>query len=389
MRRARLVGVCCLLVVFVGLALGGLAGGSVAEETGTETLSTADSSERSPVTLSPAFLQTGEVDADRVVLRATVDDAGDAAWQIEYRIRLADDDDRDGFDALADDIAANESAYTDEFADRLSATAETASEATGREMAIADVRIETETTQLPQEYGIVRYEFAWTGFGAVEGDSLLLGDALDRLFLDEDTRLVLAWPDGYALDSATPTPDSTGETSVEWNGPTDFVAGEPRVVVAQVGLPIATIALASGIVLLSLGAVFWLRRDDPWLAGLLAKTPAEATDAADHADSADTSSAGAAAGTAGSVEQSASTEPDSGTAGSPVDDELLSNEERVLRLLEANGGRMKQQQVVSELGWTEARTSQVVSGLREEGALESFRLGRENVLRLPEDDEAN
>jgi uncharacterized membrane protein len=45
---------------------------------------------------------------------------------------------------------------------------------------------------------------------------------------------------------------------------------------------------------------------------------------------------------------------------------------------------MKQQDVVSELGWTEAKTSQVVGSLRDEGKLESFRLGRENVLTLPD-----
>jgi uncharacterized membrane protein len=56
-----------------------------------------------------------------------------------------------------------------------------------------------------------------------------------------------------------------------------------------------------------------------------------------------------------------------------------------MRLVRDRGGRMKQQEVVSELDWSAARTSQVVSGLREDGALETFRLGRENVLKLPED----
>ncbi|MFC7232041.1 helix-turn-helix transcriptional regulator [Saliphagus sp. GCM10025308] len=64
--------------------------------------------------------------------------------------------------------------------------------------------------------------------------------------------------------------------------------------------------------------------------------------------------------------------------------ELLSNEEQVINLLESRGGRMKQQSVVEELDWTDAKTSKVVTGLREEGKLESFRLGRENVLSLPE-----
>lgn len=45
---------------------------------------------------------------------------------------------------------------------------------------------------------------------------------------------------------------------------------------------------------------------------------------------------------------------------------------------------MKQGQVAAELDWTAAKTSQVVTGLRDDGRLDGFRLGRENVLSLPD-----
>jgi len=64
--------------------------------------------------------------------------------------------------------------------------------------------------------------------------------------------------------------------------------------------------------------------------------------------------------------------------------ELLSNEEQVLKLLNEAGGRVKQQQVASELDWTAAKTSQVIGGLREDDELETFRIGRENVVTLPD-----
>jgi hypothetical protein len=47
---------------------------------------------------------------------------------------------------------------------------------------------------------------------------------------------------------------------------------------------------------------------------------------------------------------------------------------------------MKQKRVAEELDWTAAKTSQVVTGLRDEGDLDGFRLGRENVLSLPDYD---
>ncbi|PSQ38552.1 hypothetical protein BRD10_03900, partial [Halobacteriales archaeon SW_12_71_31] len=53
---------------------------------------------------------------------------------------------------------------------------------------------------------------------------------------------------------------------------------------------------------------------------------------------------------------------------------------------ERRGGRVRQQEIVEALDWTEAKTSQVVSGMREEGTIEGFRLGRENVLTLPDED---
>lgn len=63
----------------------------------------------------------------------------------------------------------------------------------------------------------------------------------------------------------------------------------------------------------------------------------------------------------------------------------MSSEERVLALVEANGGRLKQGTVAEQLDWTDARTSQVVRQLRDDGKLETFRTGRENVLALPDE----
>jgi uncharacterized membrane protein len=58
----------------------------------------------------------------------------------------------------------------------------------------------------------------------------------------------------------------------------------------------------------------------------------------------------------------------------------------VRRLLESRDGRMRQQEVVAETGWTEAKTSQVVGEMRGAGTIETFRLGRENVLKLTDED---
>nr|WP_101295035.1 hypothetical protein [Halegenticoccus soli] len=264
-------------------------------------------------------------------------------------------------------------------------TAAAAAAATGREMAIENVSVSAEIRQLPREYGVVVYRFEWIGFAAVDGDRLVVGDALDGFFLDPGSRLLISWPAGYALGDVSPPPDERRETAVVWDGPTDF-GGQPRLVVADGGSPVSLpVLLAAALALVGgVSAVWWTRRRHDGrlrLRGDAARRPAGRKSTADGQSSA--AGRSDANGGAGGRERGGG-ESGGGDDGPPP--ELLSNEERVLRLLERNGGRMKQQTVVSELGWTEARTSQVVSGLRDEGKLESFRIGRENVLKLPEEE---
>jgi uncharacterized membrane protein len=65
---------------------------------------------------------------------------------------------------------------------------------------------------------------------------------------------------------------------------------------------------------------------------------------------------------------------------------LLSDEERVERLLERNGGRMRQADIVGETGWSDAKVSQLLSAMAEADRVEKLRLGRENLISLPDDE---
>ena len=65
------------------------------------------------------------------------------------------------------------------------------------------------------------------------------------------------------------------------------------------------------------------------------------------------------------------------------DAELLSDEERVERLLEEHGGRVKQAEVVEQTDWSDAKVSQLLSSMEEEGRINKLRIGRENLITLP------
>ncbi|WP_343160898.1 helix-turn-helix domain-containing protein, partial [Halorubrum sp. CBA1125] len=82
----------------------------------------------------------------------------------------------------------------------------------------------------------------------------------------------------------------------------------------------------------------------------------------------------------GRTEEAEGDEADAGP-----DPSLLSDEERVERLLEGNGGRMRQAAIVEETGWSDAKVSQLLSAMAEEGRVEKLRLGRENLISLPDE----
>lgn len=307
-----------------------------------------------------AVPQTDGVDPDSVVLRADVAANGSATWTIEYRVRLDDGNATDAFDGLQADVRANRSAYADRFATRMGRTVAAAENATGREMRLANVTVTAERRQLPQSYGVVSYRFEWTGFARTDGDRLIVGDALAGLFLDAESRLILSWPAGYEPTSVSPQGYEEREEAVVWSGPVDFGPEEPRIVLSPAG-GFPTEVVAALLVLLGAGVAIWRYRR-------------RGGSTADSPDDGDGTDAGAAV------------EPDEeGTVGTPPE-ELLSPEERVLRLVRERGGRVKQQEIVQQFDWTAARTSQVVGNLREDGQLETFRLGRENVLTLPDAD---
>jgi len=335
-----------------------------------------------------------QADADAVLMDVALQSDGDADWEIDYRIRLDSENDTDAFESLADDIDANETAYTDPFADRMGRAADSAENVTGREMAIRNVTVNTSRETVGQEYGVVTYRFRWTNFAATNGSTVRLDGALGGLYLDSETTLRMEWPADYALaESPSPAPGEQSDTAVAWTGPREFDSDEPALAVEPVaqttGPATATTTTTAGGVG---GDATSGGGPSGWLLGVVALAVLAGVlvlarrgvlddvlgDDQSDDDEAETPSAEQAAGSTADPESD-----DDADDGPPP--ELLSNEEQVLGLLEQNGGRMKQQDVVSELDWTDAKTSQVVGDLREDGKVETFRIGRENVVTLPEE----
>jgi len=332
-----------------------------------------------PAQFDGGSLDQQGVDTDSVRLIVSVHENGSATWTVQYWTRLDDENTTTAFESLRSDIEANPDNFSDRFAARMRSTVGTAENATGREMNASgfDVRAETRT---PPQYGVIIYTFRWDGFAAVDGDSIRVGDAIEGIFLDEQTRLVVEWPTSYATTEISPTPDERRTDAVVWRGAeTSFVSGEPSVVLRPASTVTTSAAaggdggataspdgdggstlplLGVGLLFAVVGAVAWRYR------GRL--------------------------GAGGGTDDVAAAEGGDDTDGTATArDDLLSNEERVLQFVREQGGRVKQQEIVEAFDWTEARTSQIVRDLRDDDSLEGFRLGRENVLKIPDDESSD
>ena len=109
------------------------------------------------------------------------------------------------------------------------------------------------------------------------------------------------------------------------------------------------------------------------------------TDSADADDGSAGDAAGVAAGAAAAAAAD-STDDDPPDEDDGVDVELLSDEERVERLLDRNGGRMKQAAIVKETGWSNAKVSQLLSAMEDDERIDKLRIGRENLISFPDED---
>lgn len=360
--------------------------------------------------------------AEDQVIRLSIDESGDAHWTIETRFFLSDDEAVEDFHSYADAVAAGERDVT---YDRqlFEALAAEAADRTDRSMAIRDAgwddptvrtleddpHVDAEDVDLEDadepQVGVISYSVTWTNFAATENDRIYVGDAFHSddgvwLSLTDTQRLVIERPDGYALD---------GGSLLEWEGPHEFERSELEMVFVQTGFSLGTIGWLLGvgallIVAIIAGSYVATRRypeDDlpepvvriadrvedadvpERIADLRARVDLERGDSAATADT----NGGSVPADGDRDERRGGTELEyQEPIESGIDPELLSDEERVLRLLKQNGGRMKQASIVEETGWSNAKVSQLLSQMDDDEEIEKLRIGRENLITLPDVD---
>ncbi|MFC7070665.1 binary toxin-like calcium binding domain-containing protein [Halobaculum lipolyticum] len=110
-------------------------------------------------------------------------------------------------------------------------------------------------------------------------------------------------------------------------------------------------------------------------------------DAAESRDGGATAAATTAAADGDSGEADGSAAAATGaetTADAVASDRVLTPAETVTSVLAANGGRLKQSEIVDRTGWSKSKVSRTLSRMDEDGAIEKTTIGRGNVISLPD-----
>jgi len=337
-----------------------------------------------PALVGPPFARIDEPVVTELYVEP--DPQGNARWTVSVRYNLSSSDDRTAFTEYGREFEAGDADVGLDAAFFRTLASE-ASRATGREMSIQNP---TRNATVRNGTGVLSLSFTWTNFvtdtdsGFVIQDAVLMPDNRTWLASVGPTqRLVVETPTGYQV---TDTRFGLDNGSVVVEGPHTF--REPLTISYQQTAteepepsspPWALIvgALLVGLVLVAAGYVRWRGASPPTRDDDFDTEPDGPPDAGE---------ADEPTGTADDERPSTEADEEPSTADNGVDPSLLSDEERVEYLLDRNGGRMKQARIVKETGWSDAKVSQLLSTMADEGRIEKLRLGRENLISLPDEE---
>lgn len=326
--------------------------------------------------------------ADAIVVDVDLRADGAAAWSIQYKYRLDSPNRTRGFERLRDRIEANEG-YASDVRRDVQRTVRIAENDTGREMAVRNLTVSASRQPIPQEYGVVVHRFVWDGFAVANGSELGAGDAIHGFWLRPGSSLTVSWPAEYEVESLDPEPTERDDRTATWDDPS-FGPAEPEVVLVEpLESSVPDVAVPGLALVTVVGALVVIRRRPSVPQPLAAAVPRAGGgqhDATGTATATDGGADGSQQSTADAPAASDSGEDEAQAEAEDVENETapLSNEEQLRRVLGRNGGRVKQQQIAERCDWSDSKTSRVVRSLEQQGDVDVYRIGRENVVTDPE-----
>ncbi|MFP9191113.1 helix-turn-helix transcriptional regulator [Natronosalvus vescus] len=319
---------------------------------------------------------------DSTTFTITVHEDGSATWTFRYERDFVGNDseeEEEAFEDAFEDFESEETELYTRFIDQAESLVSIGTAETDREMEATNFNRSAAVEQRLNRIGVVEMSFTWTNFAQVEDDEIIVGDVFDGAFnIASDQDLVIESDSGLTFSQMQPDGEFNGaslegSSSITWQGPFQFLDGQPRVVLER---DAASSNEAAGSVMerFTDASSLWLVLGAVLLVGITLTAIAVAARRYDQsgADESDTVD-----------EQSATADAAATPTADPIpDDELLSDEDRVVSLIRDNGGRMKQVNIVDETGWSKSKVSMLLSEMESDGTISKLRVGRENIISL-------
>lgn len=365
---------------------------------------------------------------DRTQYIITVREDASARWTFRFERPLTNETERQEFRAFAEEFNTTETDLYANFQRDARGLVADGGNFTGREMTATNFSRDARVESGLNTVGVVEMSFTWRGFAVADGDRVVVGDVFeDGLYIYRDQSLVMRSGPQLAFESVTPNgtlsnPNSLAASdSVTWQGEKQFTDNRPQVVFVPTATPTPTptattgpgdsptptpapgdgptdsglpVPLLVGVVALAglLAAGVWYRRRGdglPFGAGGSTGGPdggGVGGTGGSAGDSGTSSGADGDAGVATTSAGAAASATDSGDDPMPEpsvsDEELLADDDRVVRMLQEHGGRMKQVKIVEETGWSKSKVSMLLSDMEDDNTISKLRVGRENVISL-------
>jgi hypothetical protein len=391
-------------LVVVGLVLSLVVAGSVA----------IDSDPRPAAAQVEATDTSTAQEFDSTTFVVTTHENGSATFTIRYERRLANDSEREQFETYAQRFENDNTELYANFQTRANSLTAAGRNATGRDMQATNFRRDARVEERFNTLGILELSFQWSAFGVVRDDGrVVVGDVFDGgIYLGPNQALVFEHGTDLRFASVDPDGATSGETlaesdSVTWQGERDFSDERPRATFEPASAPATTTpgsttsagdggdggdggttnpgdAASDGLGMLPMIALA--------LVAVLVAAFAYREYGGDLVTTDDDDTAGGAAtstttdapgpGTSGTTTEAGGTAGANATEPAVADEELLTDEDRVVSLLEDHGGRMRQVNIVDETGWSKSKVSMLLSDMEDDDIVSKLRVGRENIVSL-------
>jgi hypothetical protein len=232
-----------------------------------------------------------------------------------------------------------------------------ASLVTGRSMRVDNLQIYANISTMGlRKEGIMQYQFDWIGFAGQIGDGdINVGDALSgEMDLSWNDGLTIVYPSGYSAFSVYPSPDNiqTSERTLTWLGPRNFGAGEPHLFLEQ--------------------------KNTAWTDAIISNLPIVGVAVAAVSSGSLCYFLGARVAKANKILKSGGSQTQSPLSALGAE----SDEEKVIRLLSAAGGRIHQSTIVKKCGFSKSKASELVSSMEARGIVSRKKAGRGKIVTL-------